>query len=397
MALGALRSNKLRSSLTLLGTIIGVTAVIAVISLVEGMNEYVSSRLLSEGSDVFTVDKIGFELDDEKIREMQKRRDLTVANAEAVAAGLAGEASVSVTAATQLQGRYRQQDAAGVNVRGVWGDYQAVEGIDIADGRPVLDFDIQRRRSVTVLGSEIAEELFPGIDPIGKEVSLGDRRYTVLGVAEPKGSIFGQSQDRFALIPLTALDRILPELPSVSIGVKPADVGRMQPVMDKTRAVLRMARNLRPGEEDDFSITTAQAYLDLWQNFTNTAFIVVIGIASISLVVGGIVIMNTLLVSVTERTREIGLRKALGARRVDILFQFLIEAVMLSMVGGTAGILLGGGLALLVGLISPLPAAISPVAVTLGLVMSTGVGLFFGVYPAARAARLDPVEALRAE
>ena len=397
MALGALRSNKLRSSLTLLGTIIGVTAVIAVISLVEGMNEYVSSRLLSEGSDVFTVDKIGFELSEDRIREMQKRPDLKLAHAEAVAAGLGSAASVSVTAGTQLKARYRDQDVAGVSVRGVWGDYQSVEGIDIADGRPVLDFDVQRRRSVTVLGSEIADELFPGIDPIGKEVSLGDRRYTVLGVAEPKGSIFGQSQDRFALIPLTALERILPDLPSVSIGIKPADVGRMQPVMDQTRAVLRLARNLRPGEEDDFSITTAQAYLDLWQNFTNTAFIVVIGIASISLIVGGIVIMNTLLVSVTERTREIGLRKALGARRVDILFQFLIEAVTLSLVGGTVGIVLGGSVALLIGMISPLPAAISPMAVTLGLLMSTGVGLFFGVYPAARAARLDPVEALRAE
>ncbi len=397
MALGALRSNKLRSALTLLGTIIGVTAVIAVISLVEGMNEYVSSRLLSEGSDVFSVDKIGFELDQDKLREMEKRPDLTGADADAVAQGLSGLAAVRASTSTELGARYRGRTIDGISVRGVSGDYQVVDGIEVEEGRPLVPIDVERHRAVAVLGSEVAEELFPGIDPVGREVALGDRRYTVLGVAKSKGSIFGQSQDRFALIPLTALERVLPRLPSVSIGVKPSDAGRLQPVIDRTRAVLRSARGLRPGEDDDFSITTAQAYLDLWQNFTNTAFIVVIGVASISLVVGGIVIMNTLLVSVTERTREIGLRKALGARRVDVLMQFLIEAVTLSLVGGVIGIVLGGALAVLIGLLSPLPAAISPAAVAMGIAMSLGVGLFFGVYPAARAARLDPVEALRAE
>jgi putative ABC transport system permease protein len=397
IAFSAIRSNKLRSLLTLLGTIIGVTAVIAVISLVQGMNNYVSDRLLSEGSDVFTIDKIGFELDDDKIRESLKRPDLTIDDADAVATAMAGEASVSVRAGTRYRIRYRDRSAQGIRVSGVYGEYQAVENIEIPDGRPLTPNDIQRRRAVTVLGPEIAEELFQGADPIGNQVFIGDRKYLVVGIAKEKGSIFGQSQDRYALISLFALEKMITRLPSLEIKVKVADAGRMQPVMDKTRAVLRAQRGVRPGQPDNFGITTPEAFMDLWRNFTTTAFIVVIGVASISLVVGGIVIMNTLLVSVTERTREIGVRKALGARRSDVLMQFLVESITLSLAGGAIGVLLGILVALGVAAVSPLPAAVSTVAIGLGVGMSLLVGVFFGVYPAARAARLDPVEALRHE
>jgi putative ABC transport system permease protein len=397
IAFGALRSNKLRSLLTLLGTIIGVTAVIAVISLVQGMNNYVSERLLSEGSDVFTIDKVGFELDNDRVREALRRPDLTVEQADAVAAAVAGEASVSVRAGSRYRLRYRDRSAQGISVRGAYGDYQAVDNIEVPDGRPLTAIDIQRRRSVTVLGPEIAEELFQGVDPIGKQINIGGRKFTVIGIAEEKGSIFGQSQDRYALIPLSTLEKMIGRLPSIEIGVKAADAGQMQPLMDKVRGVLRAQRGVRPGEPDNFGITTAEAFMDLWRNFTTTAFIVVIGVASISLVVGGIVIMNTLLVSVTERTREIGVRKALGARRADVLMQFLVESITLSVSGGAVGVVLGILIALLVAAISPLPAAVSVVAVFLGVGMSLLVGVFFGVYPASRAARLDPVEALRHE
>jgi putative ABC transport system permease protein len=397
IAFGALRSNKLRSLLTLLGTIIGVTAVIAVISLVQGMNNYVSDRLLSEGSDVFTIDKIGFELDDDKIREAIRRPDLTVEQADAVAAALAGQAHVSVNAGGRYRLRYRDRSAQGIRVSGAYGEYLAVDGVEVPEGRALTAFDIQRRRSVAILGPEIAKELFREEDPIGKRIYLGDRKFTVIGIAEEKGSIFGQSRDRYALIPLFTLQKMMTRLPSVEIKVKVTDAGQMQPVMDKTRAVLRAQRGVRPGEPDNFGITTAEAFMDLWRNFTTTAFIVVIGVASISLVVGGIVIMNTLLVSVTERTREIGVRKALGARRTDVLAQFLVESITLSLTGGAVGVVLGILLALGVAAVSPLPAAVSLVAIFLGLGMSIVVGVFFGVYPAARAARLDPVEALRYE
>jgi putative ABC transport system permease protein len=397
IAFGALRANKLRSLLTLLGTIIGVTAVIAVVSLVQGMNKYVSDRLTAEGTNVFWIDKVGFELDEDRFREAQKRPDITIADADALSRVLAGRAHVKAESSAQLDVEYRDRKVQRINIRGVAGDYQAVDNIEVPQGRALAPVDLQRRRAAAVIGPEIAEQLYPGLDPVGRSIDIAGRRFTVVGVTKVKGSFFGESQDRFVIVPLGALDKMRPKSDAVQIGVKVIDVAEMQPVQDEARAVLRGRRGVEPGQPDNFGITTAQAFLDLWRNFTTTAFIVVIGVAGISLVVGGIVIMNTMLVSVTERTREIGVRKALGARRRDILMQFLVESVVLALVGGAIGVALGASIAILVGAISPLPAAVSGVAVALGVFMSVGVGVFFGVYPAARAARLDPVEALRYE
>jgi putative ABC transport system permease protein len=397
IAFGALRANKLRSLLTLLGTIIGVTAVIAVVSLVQGMNRYVSDRLLAQGTDVFWVDRIGLELDQDKIREALKRPDLELEDAEAVREVLGDEAHVKAQASDQLEVRYARERARSFEVRGVSGDYQNVDALEVPDGRALAEIDIQHRRPVAVLGWEVADELFPGIDPVGRNLHIHGRRFLVVGVAKKKGSFFGESQDRYVIIPLGALEKMLPYRPGITIGVKVRNAGRMTQVQDEVRSLLRARRHVPIGAPDNFGITTAEAFLELWRTFTGTAFIVVIGVAGISLLVGGIVIMNTMLVSVTERTREIGVRKALGARRRDVLIQFLVEAVTLSLSGGALGVGLGIGLALLVGAVSPLPSAVSGVAVVLGLAMSALVGVFFGVYPAARAARLDPVEALRYE
>jgi putative ABC transport system permease protein len=336
-------------------------------------------------------------LDEDSFREAAKRPDITAADVGAVADVLGDRAYVKSEASARLEVKAASQKAQRLNVRGADGEYQQVDALEVAGGRALAQLDVERRRAVAVLGWEAADELFPGAEAVGRTLDIEGRRFTVAGVAKKKGSFFGESQDRFVLVPLGALEKLLPYEPDLTIGVKVRDAGRMQQAQDEVRAVLRARRHVKVGAPDNFGITTAEAFLDLWRNFTGTAFIVVIGVAGISLVVGGIVIMNTMLVSVTERTREIGVRKALGARRRDVLLQFLVEAVTLSLVGGAVGVALGVGLALLIGAVSPLPSAVSGPAILLGVAMSALVGVFFGVYPAARAARLDPVEALRYE
>jgi putative ABC transport system permease protein len=249
-----------------------------------------------------------------------------------------------------------------------------------------------------VIGDEVAKQLFEGRDPIGQDLRVGAWRLQVVGVGERKGSSFGASQDLYAIVPFETWQKMFGgRNESVTITVRSLGQEDFNTAQDEARAVLRARRHLLPGQPDDFEITTPSMYLDLWRNLSGAIFIVIIGVSVISLVVGGIVIMNIMLVSVTERTREIGVRKALGARRSDIRNQFLIEAVTLSVAGGFVGLLLGMFGSVLIGLVTPLPTFVSPLAVALGLTMSTVVGVFFGAYPATRAARQDPIEALRYE
>ena len=397
IALSALRANKLRSFLTLLGTIVGVTAVIALISLIQGANKYVSEKLVSQGANVFWVDKFGFILDEDKFREALKRKDLELADAEAVASAAKLPAAVRAKKERNADVRFGSERVRRVPIQGMWGDYVAVDRVNLQEGRHLTSADIARRRSVCVLGYEVWEKLFKGQPALGREVRIGPNSFDVIGVAEKKGSFLGQSQDNFVIVPLGASDKIYGRRGSIEIGILARDASTFELAQDETRAILRARRHVAPGKDDDFGITTAEMFMDLYRNLTGAIFIVFVGVAAISLVVGGIVIMNIMMVSVTERTREIGIRKALGARKSDILMQFLVESATLSLTGGSIGVILGGGLALLVAAVSPLPAEVSVFAVVLGLFMSTSIGLIFGIYPAMRAARLDPIVALRQE
>jgi len=397
IALGAIRANKLRSFLTLLGTIIGVAAVIAVLSFVEGLNRYVSEKLLAAGSNVFWVDKYGIITSQEAWEDAMKRRDITPEDADVLREGVPHASMVVAMASGNTNVRFEEKIVRSIELRGRSAGFESVDDITVVSGRAFNETDDIRRRLVCVIAPEVADELFDRKDPIGQTVRVGAQSYEVLGVTERKGSVLGQNQDRYVWIPIRTFLKHHTDRRNVDLAIKSESQAALPLAQQEARNILRARRHLRPGQADDFSITTSDNVMDLYRNLTGGIFVVTIGVASIALLVGGIVIMNIMLVSVTERTREIGIRKALGARRRDVLSQFLVESTTLSLAGGLIGILLGTGIALLVGAISPLPAAVSMPAVIMGIAMSSIIGIFFGSYPAARAARLDPIEALRYE
>jgi putative ABC transport system permease protein len=397
IALGALRANKLRSFLTLLGTIIGVMSSIAVVSIVEGLNRYMSEKVLNVGANVFYVDKWGLITTQDAWEAAIERPDVTLEDAEALRRGVAHASAVVAMSQTSETVRHRNREVRAAEIRGRGPGYEAVDDVTIESGRHLGPLDDERRRMVCVIGPEIAEELFAGLDPLGRAIRAGRETYEVIGVTQRKGKVFGQTQDRFVAIPIRTFQKFKQERGSFAVAVKSLDEASLPVAQQEVRNVMRGRRHLRPGQPDDFGITTSETLLQLYHTITGGVFILTIGVALISLVVGGIVIMNIMLVSVTERTREIGVRKALGARRRDILAQFLVESTTLSLSGGLVGILVGLGLALLVGAVTPLPTAVSWPAVASGILVSTLIGVFFGSYPATRAARLDPIEALRYE
>jgi putative ABC transport system permease protein len=397
IALGGIRANKLRSFLTLLGIIIGVASVIAVVSFVEGLNRFVTQKLLNAGANVFVVDKYGFITSQEEFDEANKNPDVTLDDADALRAGVRHASMVVAQSGSAAPIRYRNKVMKAVPVNGRSAGYDLVDDITIERGRHLSELDDSERRPVAVIGPEVADELFGSLEPLGHVIRIDRYEFEIVGITKAKGKIFGQSQDRFATVPIQTFCKYWQERGSMSLAVKSVDQASLEVAQQEARNILRARRHQRPGQRDHFGITTAETWMQLYHTLTGGIFVVSIGVATISLFVGGIVIMNIMLVSVTERTREIGIRKALGARRRDILTQFLVESTTLSLSGGVIGILIGASLALLVGALTPLPAALSLGAVLLGVVMSTVVGVFFGSYPAARAARLDPIDALRYE
>jgi putative ABC transport system permease protein len=399
IALGAIWSNKLRSFLTVLGNIVAVTSIIAVVSLVQGMNGYVKTAILSGvGADNFTIQRMPIvrsEADEERVRNNPR---IKLEEAAAVRKYSDSVGAVAAQAQSRATMAYGSETVDGAQIQGVSRDYVYFGTFNAERGRLISSAEIDANRPVAVLGWEVADKLFGPADPIEKTVTIGTLHFRVIGVSEKKGSFFGNSQDNFAIIPLGVFRKMFGSRNfGMQLLVKPKAPELVKAAMDDATVAMRIERRLRPNEPDNFGMFTSDTFLDIYKTATNGIFAVLIGVVALSLVVGGIVIMNIMLMVVSERTREIGLRKALGARRRDIVWQILTESVTLSIFGGIVGITLGLGLALLISKLSPLPASVQLWSVMMGLGITAIVGLFFGLYPAMRAASLDPIEALRRE
>jgi putative ABC transport system permease protein len=399
IALSSIWANKLRSFMMVLGNIVAVMSIIAVVSLIQGMNAYVGDAILREvGAGTFRIDRVGI-ITNEEQEEQARRRNPTVTSADLRAVRRFSPLFQAVMAesGTAANISYRDVTLENVRVRGVSADYQEFSDYAPALGRQPTPLEVQRNRHLVFVGWETAQKLFKDRNPVDQTIRVGGTQFRIVGVAEKKGTLFGQSQDDFAVIPLGVFQQMFGTRRSLQITVKPPTPDVLSAAMDDARVAMRIQRKLRPRDEDNFGIFTSDTVMDLWTQFSQGAFAVLIGIVSLSLVVGGIVIMNIMLMVVSERTREIGLRKALGARRRDITWQILTESTTLSVVGGIVGTALGFVAALLVTTFTPMPADIQMWSVALGIGMTAFVGLFFGLYPAMRASRLDPIEALRRE
>jgi putative ABC transport system permease protein len=398
IALQAIWSNKLRSLLTVLGNIVAVTSIIAVVSLVQGLNASVKDAIQSQvGADSFSVTRnpVTFTHNDEMRTASNPR--VTLEDAEALRSFGGHIKTVMAEAGAGAPAKYRSEALDNIRVRGVTKEYSLLSTTRIERGRPITPREFDDGRFVTILGWGAADRLFGVLDPIDKTITLAGLHFAVVGVAEKKGAVFGQSQDEYAIVPLAAFQKIFGSRQSLQLTVTPTDPSMTKTAMDDATAAMRIQRKLRPSEKDNFGVMSSDTFLDLYNQVTSGIFAILLGVVSLSLVVGGIVIMNIMLMVVTERTREIGLRKSLGARRRDVLWQILTESITLSTFGGIVGTGLGFLVANLISRVSPLPAIVEVWSVVLGIGMTAVVGLFFGLYPATRAAKLDPIEALRRE
>ena len=400
IALLSLWANKLRSILTLLGVVIGVSAVIAVVTFVNGINGYVAEKVFNLGADVFIIGKMPNVITDpDTFIEANKRKDITMEHYQAIVDECTA-CKVVGAAVRNFTGKvvYGTENSTDTIVRGWTPTMQPIYDLDVVMGRPLNESDENNASQVVIIGQDIRENLMAGTDPLGKEIKVDGHVYTVIGVGKKEGKTLGQSRDNYVIMPISTWFKAYGSHNSVSIWAKGFDVGApMEQAIDQSRVILRAHRHDLLGGKDSFVIETNSSFLSLWADLSGTFFIVMIVIASISLIVGGIVIMNIMLVSVTERTREIGIRKALGARPRDVMRQFLIESSTMALIGGLIGVL--GGIAIAEGVTAAIgmPSAIKLWAIAAGLLVSASVGIFFGVYPARKAAKLDPIVALRFE
>jgi putative ABC transport system permease protein len=405
LALQTLRSQKLKSAFSVIGVFIGVMFLIAVVSVVEGMNRYMTDKFAGTllGVNTFRVRQfpdvqLG-NVTDSMWRTWMRRPRITYEDAQAVIQGISTPVAAAWESSTRAALTAGRRTAKDVQVTAATELYFDIRALVIEEGRAFTGQEVQAGLPVLVLGHDLAEKLFEGQDPIGREVKIFDIPYRVIGVVEKQGNLFGMSLDKFAIAPATSPLKRFVNPPRVvdALAVKASSPADMRQAMTQAQAVLRSRRHLRPRQADDFALETADEVLDFWGKISGILQYALPFLPGVSLVVGGIVIMNIMLMAVAERTREIGIRKSLGARRRDILRQFLVEATTLAVVGAAAGVGIGIALAALVAATTPLPAAVAPWSIVAGVLLGAGVGIVAGVYPATRAARLDPITALRAE
>jgi putative ABC transport system permease protein len=397
VAQSTLRAHKMRAMLTALGVIIGVASVIGLLSIVRGIRDSVARQFSSLGAEMISINRFEWGPHDGS-EDYSKRKPLTLLEYETVKS----LPSVDIASPTVYTGRdiaYRNTHLGAVTVCGTDDVYPAIENWTVAEGRFLSVDDVRATRDVVVLGADVVQNLFPGGGGVDQEIRIGSQTYLVIGTLEPKGSIFGESQDNIVNVPYTTFAKHygIGRQRDVNISALAAPGHTMQETMDEIRGALRRVRKVASDAPDDFAINTSQQLIQQFNQITGAFFFVMVIVGGMALLVGGIGIMNIMLVSVTERTREIGIRKAIGARRRDIVRQFLIEAVILCLMGGLIGVALGCGISVAVDHVTPLPVRVSTFSILLGFGVSTLVGIVFGLWPAVRAARLDPVDSLRYE
>ncbi len=401
IAIDSLNKNKLRSFLTLLGIILATTTLISVMALIHGMNLYIATKVSDMGSDGFRVVRMAwFGTRDPKRLRLMSKRNPEIRPAEydflrdhtTLLRGLG--MTVDRNGRISFQG---QSTDSTISIEGITANIPALNNVQVDVGRPISENEVRRHAAVAFIGSDIRKRFFENRDPIGKVIQVDGVPFEVIGVAKSLGSVFGQSQDNFVMMPIASYFKMYGSQKGIDLIAKSVDQEHLNQAKDEVTMLLRAYRHLRPGQDDNFGIMTSDSFVNLWQRLTAAIAATAVGIVSVFMVVGGIVIMNIMLAAVTERTHEIGIRKSLGARRSDILNQFLVEAATLSATGGLIGVLIAWAIAELIRNAASIPMALPLVSVVVGVGLSAVVGLFFGIYPAQRASKLDPIEALRNE
>ena len=395
VALGAVWSNKLRSFLTILGNVVAVASIMTLVSLIQGISDEVTNVIVTEMSaDSFMIDRMGLVVNEDEMERRRGNPRITRDDQEAVQQFGGRIAAVMAEGRENGEIRYRNVVLEQVSIQGVTSEFYRFPTFTAERGRLLTPIEVSRNRNVVLLGWSTADRLFGRGDPLDRTITIQGVHFRVVGVSQEKGTLFGQSQDEFAVIPLGAFQRLFGSRRSLTLIARPSRPEEIQRAMDDATVALRIARHLRPREENNFGMFTAESILDIFEQATTGLFAVLVGIVSLALVVAGIVVMNIMLMAVSERTREIGLRKALGATRAAILWQMLAESVVLSLIGGLVGTAIGVGAALAIDRFAPVPAAVHVWSLLLAISLTAVVGLFFGLYPAARAAALDPIDAL---